>query len=136
MEYVKNVVNPERDVAPRESLRGIRDDYGHIHADVVLLEGEIHYTRKPVSRSRDTQVISSSPDPDLQASLRFTTTKSRDAFSRLVLHRMRALDRVYALADELAARMQAMNGGRMWLSAHMRRGDCECPLARRAGLRC
>lgn len=49
MDYVKNVVNPIRDVAPRDTLRGLREDWGHFQEDVVLLEGEIHYTRKPVS---------------------------------------------------------------------------------------
>lgn len=49
MDYVKNVVNPIRQVAPRRTLRGLREDYGHLTADVVLLTGEVHYERKPVS---------------------------------------------------------------------------------------
>ncbi|KZP27898.1 hypothetical protein FIBSPDRAFT_730105 [Athelia psychrophila] len=104
MDYIKNVVNPIRQVAPRDSLRGLREDYGHLTTDVVYLPGEIHYERKP-------------------GGLRFTTTEHRDVFSQLVLYHIRATDRVYELAAKLAARMQAMNGGRMWLGAHMRRGD-------------
>lgn len=49
MDYVKNVVNPIRQVAPRRTLRGLREDYGHLTADVVLLTGEVHHERKPVS---------------------------------------------------------------------------------------
>jgi hypothetical protein len=49
MEYVKNVVQPIRQVAPRHILRGLQEDYGHLTADVVLLAGEVHYERKPVS---------------------------------------------------------------------------------------
>jgi hypothetical protein len=48
-EMSKTVVSPIRQVAPRTSLRGLHDDYGHLTADVVLLEGEIHALRKPVS---------------------------------------------------------------------------------------
>jgi hypothetical protein len=48
-EMTKNVVTPIRQVAPRTSLRGLQEDYEHINADVVLLEGKIHERRKPVS---------------------------------------------------------------------------------------
>lgn len=49
MDYVKNVVNPIREIAPRETIRGLHEDYNHFEEDVVLLEGEVHYGRKPVS---------------------------------------------------------------------------------------
>lgn len=49
MDYVKHVVFPMREVAPRNSLRGFVEDYAHLTADVVLLAGEIHLYRKPVS---------------------------------------------------------------------------------------
>jgi hypothetical protein len=49
MDYVKHVAEPIREVAPRQSLRGFKEDYGHMSADVVLLSGEIHLSRKPVS---------------------------------------------------------------------------------------
>ncbi|KAF7984551.1 hypothetical protein HWV62_13747 [Athelia sp. TMB] len=104
MDYVKNVVNPIRDIAPRDTLRGLSEDWGHFEEDVVLLEGEIHYTRKP-------------------ASLRFTSAASRDVFTNLVLHSISATKNVHDLADKLAERMYKMSNGRMWMSAHMRRGD-------------
>lgn len=49
MDYVKHVAEPIRQVAPRESLRGVKEDYAHIDADVLLLSGEVHLNRKPVS---------------------------------------------------------------------------------------
>lgn len=52
MDYVKNVVNPIMQVAPRDSIRGFVDDYYHLTEDVLLLSGEIHYERKPVGRAR------------------------------------------------------------------------------------
>ena len=53
MDYVKNVVNPIRMVAPRDSIRGFVDDFYNITEDVLFLEGEIHYERKPVSGLSD-----------------------------------------------------------------------------------
>lgn len=52
MDYVKNVVNPIKQVAPRDSIRGFVDDYYHFTEDVLLLKGEIHYERKPVGHPR------------------------------------------------------------------------------------
>ena len=52
MDYVKNVVNPIKQVAPRDSIRGFVDDYYHFTEDVLFLRGEIHYERKPVGHAR------------------------------------------------------------------------------------
>ncbi|KAH7928205.1 hypothetical protein BV22DRAFT_225426 [Leucogyrophana mollusca] len=104
MDYVKNVVNPIRQAAPRDSIRGYVEDYRHYTADVLLLRGEIHYERKP-------------------AGLRFTTTASRDDFSRLVLFEIHPTDSVKRLAAAMDKTMTERNGGRMWMGAHMRRGD-------------
>lgn len=52
MDYVKNVVNPIKQVAPRDSIRGFVDDYYRFTEDVLLLRGEIHYERKPVGHLR------------------------------------------------------------------------------------
>lgn len=49
MDYAKTVVNPNRQVAKRSSIRGFKDDYYHLDADVVVLAGETHLYRKPVS---------------------------------------------------------------------------------------
>jgi len=50
MEYAKTIVRPIKQVAHRSTIRGFRDDYHHIDADVVILAGETHLYRKPVSR--------------------------------------------------------------------------------------
>lgn len=106
LDYNKAVVEPSRQVAPLHELRGVANDWGHIDADVLLLEGEIHLHRKP-------------------GFLRFTTAKARDAFSEMVLECFRPAERVMALARRIADRMTEANGGRQWMGAHMRRGDCK-----------
>lgn len=49
MDYTKTVVEPIRQVVPRYTLRGFKEDYADVDADVLLIEGEIHLGRKPVS---------------------------------------------------------------------------------------
>jgi hypothetical protein len=56
--------------------------------------------------------------------MRFTEVSGRTKYASLVLHDVRFPSKVFALADGLAARMRKMNGGRLWMGAHMRRGDC------------
>ena len=60
MDYIKNVISPIRQVAPRQTLRGFQEDYGSLTADVVYLEGEIHYERKPVSPATYPRLLSKS----------------------------------------------------------------------------
>ena len=48
----KTIVQPMKQVVPRYSIRGFKDDYYHVDADVVLLVGEIHLRRKPVSTTQ------------------------------------------------------------------------------------
>ena len=50
IELDRRVVTPIKQVAPRSSIRGFKDDYHHLEADVVVLAGEIHVMRKVVSR--------------------------------------------------------------------------------------
>ncbi|KAH7919731.1 hypothetical protein BV22DRAFT_1022492 [Leucogyrophana mollusca] len=103
-EMVQDVVLPIRQIAPRRSLRGFQDDYGHITADVVLLKGEVHATRKP-------------------GAMRFTEPGNREWYSDLVLHEIQPPSNVKELAAILDTRMREKTGGRMWVGAHMRRGD-------------
>ena len=49
VELDRQVVTPIKQVAPRSSIRGFKDDYYHSDADVVMLAGEIHVGRKVVS---------------------------------------------------------------------------------------
>ena len=55
----------------------------------------------------------------------FTSQATREDFVRLVLHDMTYRDEVNEFARILEARMRDKVHGRMFLSAHMRRGDCE-----------
>jgi hypothetical protein len=60
-EFTKSIVHPIRQVLRRSTIRGFKDDYYDVDADVVVLAGETHLNRKPVSnppRSRvaDTQL--------------------------------------------------------------------------------
>ena len=48
-ELEKTIIQPIRQVVPRSSIRGFKDDYYHVDTDVVLIEGEVHVGRKPVS---------------------------------------------------------------------------------------
>ena len=48
-ELDKTVIRPIKQVAPRSSIRGFKDDYYHVNTDVVLVEGEVHLGTKPVS---------------------------------------------------------------------------------------
>ena len=56
MDYAKTVVNPIRQVAKRSTIRGFKDDYYHLDADVVVLAGETHLYRKPVSNPSHSRV--------------------------------------------------------------------------------
>jgi len=55
--------------------------------------------------------------------MRFTEASARSKFASMVVHDIRFPPKVIALAEVLAARMRKMNGGRLWMGAHMRRGD-------------
>lgn len=61
----------------------------------------------------------------MQGNLRFMTEEARDDFARLVLHGIRPTQKVIDLAARVADRMTQRNEGRLWMGAHMRRGDCE-----------
>lgn len=52
----------------------------------------------------------------------------RDAFAEMVLFDIRPLAAFRNLALKIHSRLEARVEGRMWMGAHMRRGDCEfCP---------
>jgi hypothetical protein len=58
--------------------------------------------------------------------MRFTGVPARAKFASMVVHSFVFPPKVLDLADLLATRMREMNGGRLWMGAHMRRGDCKC----------
>jgi len=104
MEFAKAVVQPIKQVVPRSTIRGFKDDYYHVDADVVVLAGETHLGRKP-------------------GAMRFTEVSSHSKYAGMVVHDMRFPPKVFALAGALAARLRTINDGRLWMGAHMRRGD-------------
>ena len=65
MEYAKTVVHPIRQVTHRSTIRGLKDDYYNVDADVVVLVGETHLYRKPVSNLPGSRVV------DTQLRVRF-----------------------------------------------------------------
>lgn len=48
----------------------------------------------------------------------------RDALNKC-LYEITAIAPIRELAERLARKMQQLNNGRQFMSAHMRRGDCE-----------
>lgn len=121
-EYTKSVVDPLREVAPKQSLRGFWDKYGSIQADVLYVAGEIHHDRKPV------RVLTKPWDlPNTcihQGFLRFTQEATRNNFTDLVLHAMKPIDQVLLIAEYVNQHMRDRTEGRSWMGAHMRRKDC------------
>jgi hypothetical protein len=49
MEHAKIVVGHIKQVVPRSSIRGFKDDFHDVDADVVVLSGETHLDRKAVN---------------------------------------------------------------------------------------
>ncbi|PBK61615.1 hypothetical protein ARMSODRAFT_990619 [Armillaria solidipes] len=104
MEFSKAVVDPIRQITPRKALHGFKNDFEGRKEEVVLLAGEVHHGRKP-------------------GSMRFTTRTALDEFVGLVLDGVRRIDAASALADVMVERMYKFTEGRLWMGAHMRRGD-------------
>ncbi|KAH9178702.1 hypothetical protein EDB89DRAFT_2063636 [Lactarius sanguifluus] len=104
MDFAKTVVNHLTEVAPRSSIRGFRDDYYDVDADVVVLAGETHLYRKP-------------------GSMRFTGALARNRYANTVVHSLIPPQKVFDLAEVLANRMRHLTEDRLWMGAHMRRGD-------------
>ncbi|KZV71332.1 hypothetical protein PENSPDRAFT_540994, partial [Peniophora sp. CONT] len=103
-DYTKTVVNPLDQVVRRSTIRGWVDEYDRETADVLVLAGETHLYRKP-------------------GAMRFTTEAGRRSFQDTVLNYLVPVDAVDELASKLASRMYERVGGRLWMGAHMRRGD-------------
>ncbi|KAF8274078.1 hypothetical protein EI94DRAFT_1776054 [Lactarius quietus] len=108
-DFAKPVVSHLKQVAPRSSIRGFRDDFYDVDADVVVLAGETHLYRKP-------------------ASMRFTEAQSRNQYASMVVYTLIPTQKIYDLAEVLASRMRLITKGRQWMGAHMRRGDFDLHL--------
>jgi hypothetical protein len=57
----------------------------------------------------------------------FTEEPSRKIYASKVVHSLIPQQPVFDLAEVLSSRMLELTEGRMWMGAHIRRGDCKCP---------
>ena len=57
--------------------------------------------------------------------MRFTEDRARLEFAGIAIHAVLRPQPILALGEILAERMRRLNGGRLWMGAHLRRGDCE-----------
>ena len=55
----------------------------------------------------------------------FTEDQSRAKYASMALYALLPPPPVLALGEVLASRMRQLSGGRLWMGAHMRRGDCK-----------
>jgi hypothetical protein len=125
MEYAKTVVLSIKEVAPRSSIRGFKDDYYHVDADVVVLAGETHLSRKPVSRLPCLVPSELNVTFIVKGAMRFTGPRGRANYASMVVFGIISPPWVFDLGEILATRMTNVTEGRLWMGAHMRRGDCE-----------
>ncbi len=61
----------------------------------------------------------------LKGAMRFTEDRARFKYASRAVHELIQPQPLLALAEILAGRMRQLNGGRLWMGAHIRRGDCE-----------
>ena len=57
--------------------------------------------------------------------MRFTEDRARLEYAGMAVRTILQPQPILALGEILAARMRRLNGGRLWMGAHLRRGDCE-----------
>jgi hypothetical protein len=127
LELDKTVTRPIRQVAPRSLIRGFKDDYYHVDTDLVLIEGNVHVGRKPVSIAPHFRSHNSDLDSLFRqkGAMRFTEDRARFRYASMAVYAFIQPQPILALAGTLSARMGQLNGGRLWMGAHIRRGDCE-----------
>ncbi|KAG8721753.1 hypothetical protein FRC09_007412 [Ceratobasidium sp. 395] len=103
-EFIKAIVWPMTQAAPRMRMRGFVNDLAQRTENIVIVSGEIHLERKA-------------------GLMRFTSSAARDAYSQIGLYAMRAPERYWRIAARVESHMRAKCGGRMFMAAHIRRGD-------------
>jgi len=67
--------------------------------------------------------------------MRFTEELGRSRYASTVVHSFIPPQKVFELADVLSSRMRSLTEGRLWMGAHMRRGDCKYPYTRTSSSR-
>ncbi|KAH8991460.1 hypothetical protein EDB86DRAFT_1605981 [Lactarius hatsudake] len=103
-DFAKTIVRHLKEVVQRSSIRGFRDDYHDVDADVVVLAGETHIGTKP-------------------GAMRFTEELGRNRYAGTVVHSLIPPQKIFDLAEVLSSRMRQRTEDRSWMGAHMRRGD-------------
>ncbi|KAH9058115.1 hypothetical protein EDB87DRAFT_952861 [Lactarius vividus] len=103
-DLAKTIVGHLKEAVQRSSIRGFRDDYHDVDADVVVLAGETHIGTKP-------------------GAMRFTEEQGRNRYANTVVHSLIPPQKIFDLAEVLSSRMLQRTEGRSWMGAHMRRGD-------------
>jgi hypothetical protein len=58
--------------------------------------------------------------------MRFTGPRARANYASMVVYGIVPPLWVFDLGEILASRMSEVTEGRLWMGAHMRRGDCKC----------
>ncbi|GAA98257.1 hypothetical protein E5Q_04940 [Mixia osmundae IAM 14324] len=92
------------EIAPSDQLDDFVEDFGSASEDLLYFSGDIHDQRKP-------------------SGMRFSTEAARAAYMAIVLKAVRPTRTVLQVADNIADAMRDRLQGRVYLSAHMRRGD-------------
>ncbi|KAG9126570.1 hypothetical protein FRC07_002943 [Ceratobasidium sp. 392] len=103
-EFIKTIVWPMMQVAPRAHMRGFVNDLAGRVEDIVLVSGEMHLERKA-------------------GLMRFTSSAARDEYMQIGLYAMRAPEKYWRIASRVESHMRVKCGGRMFMAAHIRRGD-------------
>ena len=55
----------------------------------------------------------------------FTSRAAQDRYTSNVLYDFQRIDAVQTLAMRIVKHMFELNEGRLWMAAHVRRGDCK-----------
>ena len=124
----KVIVGSLNHVVPRSSIRGFKDDYGDVDADVVVLSGETHINTVPVGSCSIS--VWGQYQTILQGAMVFTEEIARKRYASKVVYSLIPPQKILDLAEVLSSRMRLLTEGRMWMGAHMRRGDCMNPYMR------
>lgn len=124
MEVAKTIVSREKEAVQRSSIRGFKDDFHDVDADVVVLAGETHIGRGVVS-SYSVPVWWRKYQTILQGAMRFTEELARNRFASTAVYSLIQPQKISDLAEVLSSRMRLRTEGRMFMGTHMRRGDCE-----------
>lgn len=93
---------PSIDFVPSSLTRSLTSL--NTNASVLAFHGGYHDRRRP-------------------GGIRYTTAAARDAFANVVMRAIRPPERYRVVAERVATRMEERAEGRMWMSAHLRRGD-------------